>query len=61
MQFNLLTQIWCIRGLVGAEETGLKEIELSAAIHLAFHELERLSFVIWPSVCPLDHREAIAA
>jgi hypothetical protein len=25
---------------MGGEESGLKEIKLSAAIHLAFHELE---------------------
>src|SRR5207247_10138589 len=35
-----LTQFWCIRGLVGTEESGLKEIELSTTVHLAFHELE---------------------
>jgi hypothetical protein len=47
-----LTQFWCIRGLVGAEESGLKEIELSTAIHLAFHELELCDLALCLAVGP---------
>ncbi len=47
-----LTQFWCIRGLVGAEESGLKEIELSTAVHLAFHELELCDLALCLAVGP---------
>src|SRR6266571_378812 len=47
-----LTQFWCIRGLVGAEESGLKEIELSTAIHLAFHQLELCDLALCLAVGP---------
>src|SRR6266702_4262733 len=47
-----LTQFWCIRGLVGAEESGLKEIELSTAIHLAFHQLELCHLALCLAVRP---------
>ena len=34
-----LTQFWWMSGLCGANDARLKEIELPAAIHLAFYEL----------------------
>ena len=50
-----LTQFWCTWDSVSAEQSGLKEIELSTAVHLAFHELEpcdlALSLAVGPWQC----------
>ena len=35
-----LTHFWCRSALIRPDDTGLEEVELSAAVHLTLHELE---------------------